>query len=630
MTLPTSPPDLYWLPAPVAFSAAVAALRAAPDPDTARMLANQRLDFLQTRTLDRAVQGLPDMGWTGELTLAVLGSGTLEHLLPAIRVAGLRRGLRVRCWQAPYGQWRQQILDPAADLHRLRPDVILLAVDPAELLPDLPLSVPAEEADAALAARAEEMVGLWRTARERTGAVILHQLMPLAEPPAFGHFERLVPAAPGALAARLDEALVRAAARDRVLLLDLGRSLAEIGRRHVGDARLWHHAKQAISPAAAPWYGEQVGRVLASLRGLSRKVLVLDLDNTLWGGVIGDDGLGGIVLGQGSAAGEAFAAFQRHVRQLSRRGVILAVSSKNSPEVAEAVFREHPDMVLTRSDIAAFEANWEDKPAALRRIARDLELGIDSLVFFDDNPVERDLMRRSLPAVAVPEVPDAPELYVQTLADAGYFEPVAFTADDAGRTRQYQANAERRQGQATATDMDSFLSDLDMVLEVEPVTPVNLTRVTQLINKTNQFNLTTRRYTEPEVRDLRDSPDVLTFAARLKDRFGDNGIIAIVIGRLVEHGRTLDLDSWLMSCRVLGRGVEQALLSVVAAAAARRGVTRLVGRYRPTARNGMVRDFYPGLGFTALPASAEDQCWSLDLGTAVLPQPRHFTLALSV
>lgn len=634
MTLPAH--ALHWLPPIPDLDRRLATLKS--DPAQAggladgMALANTRLDFLQTRRLDTIIQKLPEAAWAGRprLRVTLLGSGTMDHLPPAIRVAGLRRGLRVECAVSGYGQWRQDILDPGSPLSDGRPDALLLAVDPAELLPDLPLSASAEEAAQAVAAVAEEVVGLWRRARERTGAAIIHQAMPLNEPATFGHLERLVPASRHALAAALDARLVEAAARERVLLLDLRTALAQIGAREVGDLRLWHHAKQAISPAATPWYGEQVGRILAALRGLSRKVLVLDLDNTLWGGVIGDDGLAGIVLGQGSAAGEAFTAFQRHVHRLSKRGVLLAVSSKNTLETAEAVFRDHPEMVLRREDIAAFEANWEDKPSALRRIARDLNLGIDSLVFFDDNPAERELVRRTLPEVAVPEVPDAPELYVQTLADAGYFEAVAFTADDARRADQYRANAERNQLAAGATDMDGFLRDLGMVLEVRRFTPVDLPRITQLINKTNQFNLTTRRYTEPEVQALAADGQVLAYAARLRDRFGDNGIIAIVIGRRTEVGgrAALELDSWLMSCRVLGRTVEQAMLRLVAEDARAHGIGLLLGAYLPTPKNGMVREHYPKLGFVPDGGEGEATRWRLDLDSADLPPAPHVTLDL--
>jgi FkbH-like protein len=379
-----------------------------------------------------------------------------------------------------------------------------------------------------------------------------------------------------------------------------------------------------------PWAGDQVGRILAAIRGLSKKVLVLDLDNTLWGGVIGDDGLDGIVLGQGSATGEAYVSFQAYVKRLSERGVILAVSSKNEHAIAEAAFRDHPDMVLRRDDIAAFEASWGDKPTAVKQIAKDLNVGLDSLVFFDDNHAERELMRRTLPEVAVPEVPEAAERYAECLADAGYFETVSFTTDDRKRTEQYTANMRRRQLETSTTDMNGFLRDLDMRLTVLPFRAVDVPRIAQLINKTNQFNLTTRRYTEAEVTAIMDDPSILAFSARLDDRFGSNGIISVVIGRLMRHegGIALDIDTWLMSCRVLGRSVEQALLAVLAEAARDAGASRLIGRYRPTPKNAMVSTLYQTLGFERLEraGATEESVWQLPLGATSLATPTFIDL----
>jgi FkbH-like protein len=390
---------------------------------------------------------------------------------------------------------------------------------------------------------------------------------------------------------------------------------------------LWHHAKQEIAPVAVPWAGDQVARVLAALRGLSRKALVLDLDNTLWGGVIGDDGLDGIVLGQGSATGEAFVALQRYLKRLASRGVLLAVSSKNDRATAQAVFREHPEMVLRLGDIAVFEANWEDKPSALRRIAAELNLGLDALAFLDDNPAERALARRTLPEVAVPEPPDAPELFAQTLSDAGLFEPVAVTADDLCRGAHYAANVRRAEAQESATDLESFIRDLDMTLTVGAFKPADLARITQLVNKTNQFNLTTRRYTEPEIRALAAEPDTLALAARLSDRFGDNGLIAVVIARRAQDG-DLDIETWLMSCRVIGRRVEHALLAALMERARLAGYRRLIGHYFATSRNGLVKDLYPTLGFRPLPGLRADPGrthWALDLDGPP-PPVRHLTL----
>jgi FkbH-like protein len=341
---------------------------------------------------------------------------------------------------------------------------------------------------------------------------------------------------------------------------------------------------------------------------------VLDLDNTLWGGVIGDDGLEGIRLGQGSAIGEAYVEFQTYVRDLGRRGVILAVCSKNDAEQARLPFERHPDMVLKLQDIACFVANWSDKAGNIRTIAEQLNIGIDSLVFADDNPFERNIVRRELPMVAVPELPEDPALYSQCIADAGYFEALQLTPEDFERGGQYRANMARESVRASHTDLEGYLRSLDMELRWQPFDRVGMQRIVQLINKTNQFNLTTRRYTDSEVLSIMNMPGALTLQLRLVDQFGDNGIIGIVIGT-PQHD-LMNLDVWLMSCRVLGRQVEQATMNIVASESLRLGAGRLVGQYLPTKKNGMVREHYGKLGFECLSTDADGAAkWGMELAS---------------
>jgi FkbH-like protein len=359
-------------------------------------------------------------------------------------------------------------------------------------------------------------------------------------------------------------------------------------------------------------YGDLVGRVLAAKQGRSFKCLVLDLDNTIWGGVIGDDGLEGIALGQGSPLGEAYTAFQEYVRELSRRGVILAVCSKNDEANALEPFEKHPDMVLKRGDIACFVANWQNKADNIRAIAQELNIGLDSLCFIDDNPFERNLIRQELPMVAVPEVSDDPTGYQVALADAGYFEALSVTDEDRERTSQYQGNKARDVLKATVTDLPSYLRGLEMQLAWKRFDKIGLQRIVQLINKSNQFNLTTRRYTDEDIIAVMADPDAFGLQLRLTDRFGDNGIIAIVIGRLQPGhapgaeagGKDLYVDTWLMSCRVLGRQVEPTTMNLIAQQAAKLGAQRVVGDYIPTKKNAMVKDHYARLGFTVMETSA--------------------------
>jgi FkbH-like protein len=356
-------------------------------------------------------------------------------------------------------------------------------------------------------------------------------------------------------------------------------------------------AKFSFSDELIPLYADHVGRALAAIRGKSQKVLILDLDNTVWGGVIGDDGLEGIQIAQGDARGEAHLAVQRLALDLRQRGIVLAVSSKNNDEVAREPFEKHPEMLLKLEHIAVFQANWNDKATNIQAIAEELSLGLDAMVFLDDNPVERGLVRKLLPQVAVPELPEEPAYYARTLAAAGYFEAVAFATEDLKRAGFYQDNAKRANLQKQVGGVDAYLASLDMTITFQPFDATGRARIVQLINKSNQFNLTTRRYTDPEVAAAENDPAVFTLQVRLTDVFGDNGMISVVICRPAEAG-AWQIDTWLMSCRVLGRKVENMVLRKILDHARATGIQKLIGTYRPTDRNKLVVDHYAKLGFT--------------------------------
>jgi FkbH-like protein len=405
------------------------------------------------------------------------------------------------------------------------------------------------------------------------------------------------------------------AAEEGVHVLAIDAYAQEEGIRTWHDPALWNRAKQEIHPRVSHLYGDLVGRLLAALRGCSSKCLVLDLDNTLWGGVIGDDGLEGILLGQGSAMGEAFLSFQRYVLELSTRGIILAVCSKNDEVNAVSPFEQHPEMILRRKDVACFVANWRDKAANLKHIAETLNIGLDSLVFVDDDPAERALVRQELPMVSVPELSDDPSEYFQSLSDSGYFEALTITAEDRARCQQYQANTQRDQLRKSSTDMAGYLASMEMELQWKAFDSISVPRIVQLMNKTNQFNLTTKRYSSADVTRFMNDPHTLTFEFRLIDRFGDNGIIAVVIGCLTPR-REFVVDTWLMSCRVLGRKVEETMLNVIGTVAIAAGAKTIVGHYRPTLKNGMVREHYQKLHFDFVAGSDDGSTsWSMDLGS---------------
>jgi FkbH-like protein len=587
-------------------------------------LAAHQLGFLDTIQLDRALDrlGLKEAPGFVTIRLAVLASSTVDHLLPAIRVGGLRRRLLIDTYCGAYGQYRQDLLDTSSSLHQFAPQTLLFSLAARDAVSGVALAASVADVDAIVTKFVDDLRSLWRKARVAFNSTIIQQTFMDVTEPLFGSYDRFVPGVQARVVARLNDRLCEAAARDGVLLLDVAHASQREGIDAWFDTGRWLQGKLEIAPQAAPKYGDLVARILAAQSGLSKKCLVLDLDNTLWGGVIGDDGLEGIVIGEGSAVGEAHLALQHYAKQLKERGIILAVCSKNDTRVAEAVFDEHPEMLLRRTDFAVFVANWNDKAENLKAIAARLNIGIESLVFVDDNPVERARIRQSLPMVAVPELPEDTAQYVRCLADAGYFEAIAFTSEDQHRTGQYAANAEREALLESAQSMDEFLRGLGMSIVFGPFTAVDHPRIVQLINKTNQFNTTTRRYSSEEISQLTNLPSALTLQFRLLDRIGDNGLVSTMILRPAsDHEGALDIENWVMSCRVFGRQLELEAMNIVVEAARRRGARSLIADYIATPKNAVISGLFRSLGFSLLNGAAPNnvtQRWYLNLKDYVI------------
>jgi FkbH-like protein len=622
--------DLHWLPTMSDWRQRMKALSADPATawENAVTLSNAKLNFVLTNALDETIRRILPEGpaalSTRKIRLAVIGSSTLTHLLPAIRAAGLRRGIWIDTYENEFGQYLQELSQPDSPLHAFKPNAVLIALDAYHLTAGVTAGLNQESADAALRETQDRIREVWRMAKQAFHCPIVQQAALPVHLPVLGNNEHRLPGSRANFVTRLNQAIRVMAEADGVDILAVDDQVSRHGIGKWHDSALWHRSKQEITPTAGPLYGDLVGRWVAAGQGRSFKCLVLDLDNTIWGGVIGDDGLEGIFLGQGSPLGEAYVAFQEYARELSRRGIILAVCSKNDEANAIEPFEKHPDMVLKRGDIASFVANWSNKADNIRAIAQELNIGLDSLVFVDDNPFERELVRQELPMVAVPEVSDDPTGYPLALADAGYFEGLSVTEEDRERSSQYQGNKARDALRAAVTDLPSYLRGLEMQLVWRRFDKIGLQRIVQLINKSNQFNLTTRRYTEEDVIAVMADPDAFGLQLRLLDRFGDNGIIAIIIGRLRAgpcldadvRGKDLYIDIWLMSCRVLGRQVEPTTLNLIAREAARLGATRIVGEYLPTKKNSMVRDHYARLGFTVIETDPGGRSRSLlDLAT---------------
>ena len=537
-----------------------------------------------------------------------MGDGTLSLLATPIVGSGFRHGLRIDVIEGGYNSALQEAVDRTSRMHRSGLDFALIAGDVRAHGLDR-AAVSEADAEERIAAAFSSLQMIAKALRSSVKSAILVQTVPPPLDPLFGSFDRVHPCSPFAMVEALNRKIADWAADAAVILVDIARLATAVGLQTWHEPGHWHASKLSFGPRLIPLYADVVTRTIAAALGRSKKCLVLDLDNTLWGGVIGDDGAEGIKLGQGSSAGEAFVAIQTMALELRSRGIVLAVCSKNEEDTARLPFREHPDMVLREKHIAVFQANWSDKASNLRAIAKALNIGVDSLVLLDDNPAERMQVRTALPLVGVPELPDDPALYPRALAAAGYFEAVAFSREDQNRAEYYQANAQRAQVLSASADLGDYLASLDMVCSIGRVDRVSRSRVAQLINKSNQYNLTTRRYSELEVELAERDPARHAIQIRLVDRFGDNGIISVIIADKTDEA--WKIDTWLMSCRVLGRRVQEAALAYLAAAAASEGAKRLFGRYIPSPKNQMVAGHYESLGFTLVntgPDGATEWC----------------------
>jgi FkbH-like protein len=550
--------------------------------------------------------------------LAILSNSTTDLIGPALIASAARHGVDLEVVRPPYDQVAQEALSAESIVNRARPDAVLFALDYRAL----PLASCWGDAEAS-ADVVERTIGYLGSLRDgikrHSGAVCIFQTFAPPAESLFGSLDGALSGTKRNLLARVNLELVERVAEWREVSMDVSSLAATLGLADWHDPALWNLGKFAFSDRLVPLYAEHVARLVAALRGRARKALVLDLDNTLWGGVVGDDGLEGIRIGQGDPVGEAHLGLQRLALELRDRGIVLAVSSKNTDAIARAPFERHPDMLIKLEHIAIFQANWNDKAANIRAIAEELSLGLDALVFMDDNPAERGLVRRLLPQVAVPELPEDPACYARTLAAAGYFESVSFTPDDKNRAAQYQDNARRARLLNQSGDIGSYLASLQMTIEFRPFDATGRARIVQLINKSNQFNLTTRRYTEPEIAAAERDPNVFTLQVRLRDTFGDNGMISVIICRQAD-AKSWDIDTWLMSCRVLGREVEPMVLREILHHAREAGAQTLIGRFRPTDRNKLVEDHYAKLGF-ALCARLDsgETRWELDVASTDPP-----------
>ncbi len=566
--------------------------------------------------------------------LAILRSFTVEPIVPLLRAEAFACGIDLEVHVGDFNTYVQDLLDGQSSLYRFAPNAVALVVrtdqaafelwrDFADLAPEA-----AQQAAERVVHGYEQWIGAFR--KHSQAALIIHSLERPAIP-SLGVLDSQSEAGQSGLIRQINRELRRIAAGFHgVYILDYDALVARHGSEHWHDERKWLTARLPIAAGYLLQMAREWMRFIvplnAPLSGRTAKVMVVDLDNTLWGGVIGEDGMAGIKVGA-EYPGAAYQSLHRALLDLSRKGILLAVCSKNNLDDAMEALEKHPGMLVRAKHFAAMRINWTDKAQNLREIAEELNVGIDSLAFIDDNPFEREQVRSALPEVTVIDLPKNPLEYAAAVRNCAAFERLTLSAEDQQRTEMYAAQKQRSGAEQTFQSKEDFFRFLEQEAELEPVSDLTLARVAQLTQKTNQFNLTTRRYTEAQIAEVAKKPGWHIFSIKVRDRFGDHGLVGVAITHDV--GEQCEVDTFLLSCRVIGRTVETALLAHLADSAAQRGRKRLEGWFLPTKKNAPARDFYEQHGFELQATSCEGSLWTLDLKSSKLRCPDWIKLKVA-
>ena len=541
------------------------------------------------------------------IKVSLLGDTATQFLATAIKGEGIEYGYNIDLFEGEYNQVERQVLDPTSDLYAFDAKYTVVFQSTHKLLEQYSLK-PASE----WSTLADERINFIRTICENLGCKIIYYNYPEIEDTVFGSYANKVPGSFSYQLRKLNFELMNLAQEyPNLFICDIAGIQNKFGRDFMFDSTIYVSTEMILSIDALPYVASRTLDIIASIEGKFKKCLILDLDNTVWGGVVGDDGWENIQIGHGLGIGKAFSEFQQWVKKLKNRGIIVCVCSKNDEDKAKEPFVKNPEMVLKLDDISVFIANWENKADNIRTIQSILNIGFDSMVFLDDNPFERNMVRENVPGVTVPELPEDPGKYLEYLYTQNLFETASYSSADKDRTKQYQVEAQRVATAKKFTNEGDFLKSLEMVSEVSGFTSFNIPRVAQLSQRSNQFNLRTIRYTEDQIAAIENDPKRKGFAFTLKDKFGDNGLIAVVILQEMD-ANTLFIDTWFMSCRVLKRGMENFTLNIIVDYAKTRGYKKMIGEYLPTQKNGMVSEHYSNLGFTRMAGSSTAQ-WELDV-----------------
>lgn len=529
------------------------------------------------------------------IKLAVLGDTATQFLTQALKGMGYDYEFNFEIWEADFNQIERQVFDLSSDLYDFKPDIVIIFQSSHKLLgkynklkPEKYISLARNELDT--------IETLCSNITNHLSAKIIYYNYTEIDDSIFGNYATKTESSFLFQLRKLNYELMRLATeKSNLFLCDISSLQNQVGKSNIFQPAQYISTEMVLGIDVLPKVAVKTIDLIRAINGKFKKCVILDLDNTTWGGIIGDDGIENIQIGS-LGIGKAFSEFQYWIKKLKNRGIIVAVCSKNTESVAKEPFEKHPDMVLHLSDISVFIANWDNKVDNIRQIQSILNIGFDSMVFLDDNPFERNMVRENIPEICIPELPEDPADYLEYLYELNLFETVSFSNEDSARTKLYQIEAERVKVKQKFTNEDDFLKNLEMVSDIHPFNKFNTPRVAQLSQRTNQFNLRTVRYSEADIERISNSKEYVTFSFTLEDKFGDNGLICAIILHQ-EDKQTLFIDTWFMSCRVLKRGMDIFVLNTIADYAKVNGFNLLKGEYLPTAKNAMVKDHYLDLGF---------------------------------
>jgi len=563
------------------------------------------------------------------IKIAILSSFTTKGVKEILNVKCCSLGILPKFYIAPYNQYAQEILNRQSLLYNFEPDLVIVFIDTMSLLGEdffFPYRISDEKRKKMLDKKYNELMTLIRVLSENiSGKIIFHNFeVPIYSPlgilenkQSFGFIEMI-----RTLNSKLNESFKN---NSQVFIFDYDLFCSKHGKKRIFDNKMYYWGDIKLGFDFIPLLCEEYMGFIKPIMSLTKKCIVLDLDNTLWGGIIGEDGFEGIKLGP-TPEGRPFLEFQKYILNLFERGVILAINSRNNPDDALKVLREHPYMVLKEEHFASIKINWRDKITNMKEIAEEINIGLDSLVFIDDDQVNREIIKKALPEVYVVDLPDDPTLYVQALMEVNEFNTLQITEEDKKKGEMYAAQRKRQELQIASADISEFLRDLHIKVTIAKGNSFTIPRISQLTQKTNQFNMTTKRYLEEDIRKFAESNDYLVFSAKVEDKFGDSGLTGVVIIKKAKEMKEWIIDTFLLSCRVLGREIEKAILAFIIEQAKKEGVNTLIGEFIPTKKNAPAKNVYKDNGFRLFDKEGDKEIWKLDVRQVTPSYPEFITM----